>query len=151
MYSFVSYILFNGPELFFSVIAAALIRTYHIHSVTLVFFCLFLQPLPFPSLIGMSVANKENLQAVNHSTGTTGSYKRQMVIVCLDTAFNLPVLIVALIQDITSRKANDENLPYKSLEQRAPRCRKVPIRQNRAWARSSRSPLHRGARTSGRL
>jgi len=96
MYSFVSYILFNGPELFFSAIAAALI------------------PFTFPIFNRMSVANKENLQAVNHSTGTTGSYKRQMVIVCLDTAFNLPVLIVALIQDITSGKANDENLPYKS-------------------------------------
>ncbi len=37
-----------------------------------------------------------------------------MVIVCLDTALNLPFLIVALVQDIASGKANSANLPYKS-------------------------------------
>jgi len=39
-----------------------------------------------------------------------------MIIVCLDTAVNLPFLLVALVQDIASGKSNSANASYKSWE-----------------------------------
>ncbi|KLO13321.1 STE3-domain-containing protein [Schizopora paradoxa] len=87
--SYVAYILVSGPELVFSVIAAALI--------------------PF-SLMKFWQAQKNS----KLTFGARSSYKRKMVIVCFDTAFNLPPLLYSVIQDILAGKENPSNASYRS-------------------------------------
>ena len=45
---------------------------------------------------------------------THNKYYRLIVIACLDTAFNLPVLVVLLAVDIAKGKDYDQNYPYIS-------------------------------------
>ncbi len=47
---------------------------------------------------------------------TRNKYNRLMVIACLDTAFNVPMLIINFISDILRRRESPLNHPYKSWE-----------------------------------
>ena len=44
----------------------------------------------------------------------TKKYVRLMVIACLDTLFNLPVLIVSVVTSILEGKDSSADYPYKS-------------------------------------
>jgi len=93
-FSYVGYIIYYGP------------------SVALSLGCLILAPLTLHTFLQH---RKEMNEFLSSSRDITHSkYTRLIVIACLDTLFNLPVLITILITDILRGKDDSLNYPYIS-------------------------------------
>ncbi len=113
IYSFVGYIIQYAPSLVASLGCLILAREFH-H----VKDCSSLTPRfyhPALTLLTFLRHRKEMNEYLSSGRDLTHmKYFRLMIVACLDTLFNLPVLITLLVTDIVQGKGNPLNYPYIS-------------------------------------